>query len=37
MLGNFVLAGFTRRIEWRGTEYELVSPDQVRVIRKSEA
>jgi ceramide glucosyltransferase len=35
MLGNFVVAGFTRRIEWRGTEYELVSQDQVRVIRKS--
>jgi ceramide glucosyltransferase len=35
MMGNFVVAGFTRRIEWRGTEYELVSPDQVRVIRKS--
>ena len=35
MLGNFVVAGFTRRIEWRGTEYELVSQDEVRVIRKS--
>jgi cellulose synthase/poly-beta-1,6-N-acetylglucosamine synthase-like glycosyltransferase len=35
MLGNFVVAGFTRRIEWRGTEYELVSHDKVRVIRKS--
>ena len=35
MLGNFVVAGFTRRIEWRGTEYELVSQDQVRVIGKS--
>jgi cellulose synthase/poly-beta-1,6-N-acetylglucosamine synthase-like glycosyltransferase len=34
MLWNFVVAGFTRRIEWRGTEYELVSPDQVRVIRR---
>jgi cellulose synthase/poly-beta-1,6-N-acetylglucosamine synthase-like glycosyltransferase len=34
MLGNFVAAGFTRRIEWRGTEYELVSHNQVRVIRK---
>jgi len=31
MLGNFVVAGFTRRIKWRGTEYELVSPDKVRV------
>ena len=35
MLGNFVMAGLTRRIEWRGTEYELVSPDEVRVIRKA--
>ncbi len=35
MLANFIVAGFTRRIEWRGTEYELVSQDQVRVIRKS--
>jgi cellulose synthase/poly-beta-1,6-N-acetylglucosamine synthase-like glycosyltransferase len=34
MLFNFVVAGFTRRIEWRGTEYELVSRDQVRVIRR---
>ncbi len=37
MLGNFVVAGFTRRIAWRGTEYELVSHHQVRVIRRSEA
>jgi cellulose synthase/poly-beta-1,6-N-acetylglucosamine synthase-like glycosyltransferase len=35
MLWNFVAAGFTRRIEWRGTEYELVSPDKVRVIGRS--
>ena len=35
MLGNFVAAGLTRRIEWRGTEYELVSPNQVRVLRKT--
>ena len=34
MLGNFVVAGFTRRIEWRGTEYELVSRDKVRVMRR---
>ena len=34
MLGNFVVAGFKRRIEWRGTEYELVSRDEVRVIRR---
>jgi ceramide glucosyltransferase len=35
MLGNFVVAGFTRRIEWRGTEYELVSREKVRVIKRS--
>jgi ceramide glucosyltransferase len=34
MLWNFVAAGLTRRIEWRGTEYELVSPSQVRVLRR---
>jgi len=34
MLLNFVTAGLTRRIEWRGTEYELVSPDEVRVLRR---
>ncbi len=32
MLANFVTAGFTRRIEWRGTGYELISPDKVRVL-----
>ena len=31
---EFVVAGFTRRIEWRGTQYELVSPDKVRVSAK---
>jgi cellulose synthase/poly-beta-1,6-N-acetylglucosamine synthase-like glycosyltransferase len=36
MLGNFLVAGFTRRIEWRGTQYELVSQDKVRVIRNSQ-
>jgi cellulose synthase/poly-beta-1,6-N-acetylglucosamine synthase-like glycosyltransferase len=35
MLGNFVVAGFTRRIEWRGTEYDLVSRDEVRVTKRS--
>lgn len=34
MLFNFVVAGFTRRIEWRGTEYELRSMDEVKVIRR---
>ncbi len=32
MLANFVTAGFTRRIEWRGTCYELISPNTVRVL-----
>jgi ceramide glucosyltransferase len=32
MLGNFLVAGFTRRIEWRGTQYELVSQQKVRVL-----
>jgi ceramide glucosyltransferase len=32
MFLNFVVAGLTRRIEWRGTRYELVSPDEVRVL-----
>ena len=27
-------AGFTRRFVWRNTEYEMVSPDQTRVIRR---
>ena len=35
MLGNFVVSAFTRRIEWRGTVYELVSPDKVRVVRRA--
>jgi cellulose synthase/poly-beta-1,6-N-acetylglucosamine synthase-like glycosyltransferase len=35
MLGNFVVAGCTRRIEWRGTEYELISRDKVRVMGRS--
>jgi ceramide glucosyltransferase len=36
MLVNFVVAAFTRRIEWRGTEYELLSPDRVRVTRRAD-
>jgi len=35
MLGNFVVAGFTRRIAWRGTEYELVSREKVRVVGRN--
>ncbi len=34
MLLNFVTAGLTCRIEWRGTEYELISSEKVRVIRR---
>lgn len=36
MLLNFVTAGLTRRIEWRGTHYELRSIDEVRVLRRDE-
>jgi ceramide glucosyltransferase len=32
MLSNFVTAGLTRRIEWAGTIYELVSPSEVRIL-----
>ena len=32
MLFNFVAAGFSRRIEWRGTQYELRSMNEVRVL-----
>jgi cellulose synthase/poly-beta-1,6-N-acetylglucosamine synthase-like glycosyltransferase len=35
MLWDFVVAGFTRRIEWRGIEYELVSQNKVRVMRRT--
>ena len=37
MLYNFAVAGFTRRIEWRGTVYELPSRDEVRVLGRSNA
>ena len=33
MLINFTVAGFTRRIEWRGVRYELLSPSRLRVSR----
>lgn len=35
MLVNFFVAGFKRRIDWRGTEYELVSRTSVRVFRRN--
>ena len=34
MLWNFVTAGFTRRIEWRGTHYQLLAKDELRVLRR---
>ncbi len=34
MLFNFVVAGFTRCIEWRGTRYELPSRDEVRILSR---
>lgn len=34
MLLNFIIAGFTRRIEWSGTHYELLSRDEMRVVRR---
>lgn len=37
MLWNFIVAGFIRRIEWRGTRYELVSSDEVRVLGRDDA
>ncbi len=36
MLFNFVVAGLTRRIEWRGTQYELRSMSEVRVLRRKD-
>jgi len=37
MLWNFLVAGFMRRIEWRGTHYELVTSDHVRVLKRDSA
>jgi len=36
MLFNFVVGGLSRRIEWRGTQYELRSMNEVRVLRRKE-
>lgn len=33
MLYNFVVAGFTRRIEWRGVWYELAGTNRTKVLR----
>jgi hypothetical protein len=32
MLINYLVAGVTRRIEWRGTHYELKDKNQTRVL-----
>ena len=37
MLVNFVTAGFMRRIEWRGTRYDLVSENEVRVVSRDDS
>jgi len=37
MLVNFVTAGATRRIEWRGIRYELRSREEVRVLRRADS
>jgi hypothetical protein len=29
---NFVMSLFTRKIRWRGVTYELVSPQQTRIL-----
>ncbi len=34
MLFNFVTAAFLRRIEWRGTTYDLKSIDNLKVVRR---
>jgi hypothetical protein len=31
---NFLMSSVTRRIEWRGTQYELKSVNETRVIRR---
>lgn len=31
---NAIVAGFTRRISWRGIRYELVSPTQTRILSR---
>jgi ceramide glucosyltransferase len=36
MLYNFVIAGFSRRIEWRGTHYILKSRNEVEVVRRDD-
>jgi len=33
-LANFLASLFGRRLRWRGVEYELISPDQTRVLNR---
>ena len=33
-LVNFVLSSFGRRLRWRGIEYELISPEQTRILTR---
>ncbi len=35
MLADFLTSIITRRIEWQGTVYELVSADQVRILKRT--
>jgi hypothetical protein len=37
MLINFLVSSVTRRIEWRGTHYELKDGNQTRVIRREKS
>ncbi|MGO9275667.1 MAG: glycosyltransferase family 2 protein [Terriglobia bacterium] len=34
MLANFLVSAFTRRIEWRGTVYDLRSSREIRIVRR---
>lgn len=36
MFWNFSVAAFARRIEWRGTVYDLKSRTQVRIVRRAQ-
>ncbi len=36
MVFNLVLAGLTRRVEWRGRHYGLRSVDEIRLLRRAE-
>jgi len=36
MLANFLVSAFTRRIEWRGTVYDLRSSREIRVVKRGQ-